>query len=304
MLKTYSNKMRTFSYYMGNAKGSLSIFGMILDHMFLLAIIFAFLYIWLVFRTRVPLLSLAISLIVTSLLGFALYLKKKETYKKRRNHVRKNIAREYMASRLSILSKQEFEWQLVRALSTQKELTDIEHRGGYLKAKLSGMPVAIGYYHAPPKGYETYERVWNFYNSLRSKGYTSLFYISSGYFEDACENISGESSKIPITLLDIENLLDLMEKANMGPGEDQLDALIKERIKDDKKQHIQKMRASSAPSKLKRYLASSLLFLGAAFLFRQYFLFYIVLSILFFVLGLISKLLSWQVKKYSSKITQ
>ena len=304
MLRAYSNKMKTFSYYMGTKDAPRPILGILVDFLLVMIGIFIVLYIWLVYRTKSPLLSLIISLAVTFLFSFALYLRKRAAYMKNRSQMRRHIAREYMASGLSILSRQEFEWQLIRALSGVKELTNIEQRQGYLKAQYNGIPVAIGYHHAPPKGYESYEKVWAFYSSLRSRGYRGLFYISSGYFEDACQNIPVEELETPISLLDIDNLLDLMEEAGMGPKEDLLDHLVEQKIKEDRKKRKHDRARGSATYKLKRYMTSSLLFLGASFLFRSYFLFYFVLSILFFVLGLISQVLSTDDKEYTSKTPQ
>lgn len=304
MLKTYSDKMRAFSYYMGNKDAPRPIIGILMDFSLMLIAVFILLYIWLVYRTKSPFLSLSMSLVITSLFGFALYLKKRTTYKIKRNQLRKHIGREYMASSLSVLSRQEFEWQIIRILSDVKNLTNIEQRQGYLRAQYNGAPIAIGYHHAPPKGYESYERVWTFYSSLRSRGYSSLFYISSGYFEDACQNIPTEELEIPISLLDIDNLLDLMEEAGMAPNEELLDYLFEEKIKKNRKKHKREKDKIAGPHRYRRFMISSLLFLGASFLFRSYFLFYFVLSILFFVLGIINQVLSPSDKDYKTKTPQ
>ncbi len=301
MFKAYSDRIRTFSYYMGTEDEPKPVLGLLLDMMLLLAGIFCFLYIWLVYRTKQPVLSLVISLTVTSLFCYGLYFKKRGTYKRKRSQMRNRVAREYMQDGLSVLSRQEFEWQLIRALSSLEGLTNIEQRQGYLKALYNGMPVAIGYNHTPPKGYESYERVWAFYTSLRSRGYTSLFYITSGYYEEACQHISDSNLETPITLLDIDNLLDLMTQAGMGPSQDLLDELVQKRIREIRRKRKYARKGTPARYKLKRYMISSLLFLGASFLFRSYFPFYFVLSILFFVLGLISQVLSSDREEYTSK---
>lgn len=292
MLKTYSDKIRTFSYYMGSYDAPRPILGILADFILILIGIFSTLYLWLVYRTRAPLLSLIVSLCVTSLLGFALYLRKRRHYKKNRKKLRRLVAREYTEKRLSLLSRQEFEWQLIRALSDIKEIKDIEQRQGYIKAQYNGLPIAIGYHHAPPKGYVTYEKVWSFYNSLRSRGYKNLFYISSGYFEEVCNNLIDENLETPLTLLDIDILLDLMEQADMYPKGEMLDHLVQQKIEENKRKQRAKKNHEKAPYKLKRYMVSSLLFLGASFLFRSYFPYYFVLSILFFILGLITQVLS------------
>lgn len=302
--KTYIQKARSLSYYMGDEDTPRPVIGLIAD--FVLPIIgFSFvLYLWLVFRTRSSLLSLIIGLGVSSLFAYALYLRKRASYRTRRSRMRRVIAREYMAGELSVLSRQEFEWQLVKALSALKGLKDIDQRQGHLKAQYNNMPIAIGYHHAPPKGYESYERVWTFYNAYRSRGYDSLIYISSGYFEDACKYIQDGNLQIPITLMDVESLLDLMEDAGMTPGDDHLDHLVTERIAEIKQKGRHSKNRVATQYKVKRYMMASLLFLGVSLLFRKYFLFYFVLSALFFVLGLISQILPGNEKESDLKSPQ
>jgi hypothetical protein len=302
--EAYFKKARSLSYYMGTEDTPRHLLGLIAD--FLLPVIgfFSVLYLWLVFRTRSALLSLIIDLAVSFLFAYDLFLRKRAFYREKRNQVRRQLGRDYMASQLSALSRQEFEWQLVRALSSLKGLKDIEQRQGYLKARYNNVPIAIGYHHSPPKGYVTYEKVWAFYNTYRSKGYSNHIYISSGYFEDACKNIKDEALQIPITLMDIDDLLDLMEKAGMTPGEEDLDRLAEQRIAEIKRKARSARNRTATPYRMKRYMLASLLFLGLSLLFRKYFLFYFVLSALYFVLGLISQVLYGNYKEYDSKTPQ
>lgn len=293
MLKTCLHKIQTLSFYMSDdIDKPRPILGIIMDFLLILLGLFSLLYLWLVYRTKSPLLSLIISLLVTGLFGFGLFLKKRSGYRKNRNRMRRFVAREYMADKLSLLSRQEFEWHIIKALSSIKELSNLEQRKGYFKALYNNMPVAIGYHQAPPNGHETYEGVWSFYNSFRSRGYSGLIYISSGYFEEACHNLEDRDLDTPITLLNIDNLLDLMEKAHMHPDEEFLDDLVQEKIRKYREKLNKDKEKVPAFYKLKRYITSSLLFFGASFLFPSYFPFYFVLSILFLVLGLLSQVLS------------
>jgi hypothetical protein len=299
--KTYLNKIRLLSYYMGTEDTPRHLIGLIADFLLPVLGFFSALYLWLILRTRSPLVSIIIGLAVSFLFALALFLRKRAFYRKKRNQIRRLIARDYMTSQLAMLSRQEFEWQLLRALSSLKGLKDLEQRKGYLKAQYNYAPIAIGYHHSPYKGYVSYERVWAFYNAYRTRGYNSLIYISSGYFEDACNNIQDGDLHIPITLMDIDDLLDLMEQAGMTPGEDQLDHLVEQRITEIKQKARSARNHTTIPYKIKRYMLASLLFLGLSLLFRKYFLFYFVLSILFSVLGLINQVLYGNHKEYDSK---
>ena len=107
-----------------------------------------------------------------------------------------------------------------------------------------------------------------------------------------------------LTLFDIQSLLDLMEEAGMLPEEEMLEDLVEQKIAENIKKKKYAKNKEPPSYKLKRYMISSLFFLGGSFLFRSYFPFYFVLSILFFVLGLLSQVLSSDNKKYSSKIPQ
>ena len=293
MLKNFLNKARTLSFYMSDdIDKPRAILGIIIDFLLILLGLFSLLYLWLVYRTKSPLLSLTVSLLVTVLFGLGLFVKKRAVYGKKRSRIRRHVAREYMANKLSLLSRQEFEWHIIKALSSIKELTNLEQQKGYFKALYDGVPVAIGYYQAPPKGHETYERVWTFYNSFRSRGYSGLIYISSGYFEEACNNLEDRDFDPPITLLNIDNLLDLIEAANMYPDEELLDDLVQQKIRENREKLKKDKEKVPAFYKLKRYMASSLLFFGASFLVPSYFPYYLVLSILFLVLGLLSQVLS------------
>ena len=293
MLKNFSNKIRTLSFYMGkDINKPRPILGIIMDFSLILLGLFSLLYLWLVYRTRSPILSLTISLLVTALFGYGLFLKKRSVYRKNRSRKRRDVAREYMANKLSLLSRQEFEWHIIKALSSIKELTNLEQQKDYFKALYDGVPVAIGYFQAPPKGLATYEGVWAFYNSFRPRGYSGLIYISSGYFEEACNNLEDKDLDPPISLLNIDNLLDLMEEANMSPDEELLDHLVQQKIKENREKLKKDKEKVPAFYRLKRYMASSLLFFGASFLVPSYFPYYLVLSILFLVLGLLSQVLS------------
>jgi HisJ family histidinol phosphate phosphatase len=82
---------------------------------------------------------------------------------------------------------------------------------------------------------------------------------------------------------------------------DVLDHLVEQRITEIKQKARSARNHTTIPYKIKRYMLASLLFLGLSLLFRKYFLFYFVLSILFSVLGLINQVLYGNHKEYDSK---
>ena len=287
------HKLQLFKYYMStNPERPISLIRLILDTAFINAVVWIFIYLWIVYKTKSPLISILISSAAVVLLDLAIYIKKHNVYLTNREKRRRESVVKHLSHRISQLNSQEFQLQLIKILLNCKGFSNIKKEKGLLKAEYNNTPVAIGFHHPPPGEKTSFAKIWEFVQLAKSLGFEQGFFFTSSSFEENCDKEKIKNLGFSIYLMDIIYVIDRMEEAGMYPDEKAIDLLITGEIRKQKnnKQNLKKEILNQ--NKSKHYLLTSCLFLAAGILFTGSRLYYFAASLLFASLALIIKLLS------------
>jgi hypothetical protein len=110
-------------------------------------ILFIIGYLWFIQKTKIPMLSLFLSLTINALMTIAYVLRSRKFFLKKRTETRRQVARDFLAEHIKQLEPDEFKWQITRVLLKLNGIENIEDKGNFLVTDFQGKRVAIGYYN-------------------------------------------------------------------------------------------------------------------------------------------------------------
>ncbi|HHY82642.1 MAG TPA: restriction endonuclease [Clostridiales bacterium] len=287
--------MRRSRYYRKQSLTAL-IFNTMLAEIFL----FAAGYMWFVYRTKIPLLALILTMVVMIFFTLAIFINQRKSYNKKKADARRKAGRNYLAAQLKQLNSEEFMWQITRLLLQLDGITDIKSCEDYLETTLHGKRTAIGLYNAKYDKEVAPQHLADFLNRVKLEGYQQAVFVTSGTYPDSCKAIAEKKSATKIQLLDLEDLLDLMEQAGMFPDDKTIDNLIDKEISKSNKLLALKKELLT-PKRIKTYLGYSLFFFVLSRLFKSLSIYYVLVSVIFFLLALFVWLRSLKVTPESEE---
>lgn len=288
-MQNWLETMRRNGYYRGKPLSALMM-NLIFAELFL----FIIGYLWFVQRTRTPLLSLFLTIVILGLLTAAAILQYRKSYAKKKTEARRKAGREFLTGELRQLNSKEFQWQIMRLLLQLDEFTDIQSSESFLKTEIKGKKALIACYHSDCGEEISKQRLTGFLNQAQLAGYSYAIYVTSGTYSESCRDLAGKNSFLKVQLMDMEDLLDQMERAGMFPDEEAIDGLIDKKILTQRKKLQEVKKEILTPKRIRTYLAYSLLFFILSRLFSQISLYYILAAVIFFVLALFIWFYRWK----------
>jgi hypothetical protein len=113
-------------------------------------------------------------------------------------------------------------------------------------------------------------------------------FVATGQYSDSCRALAEKKSTTKVHLLNMDDLLDIMEKSDMFPDEKTVDALIDKEI-DSKKRKLHCLRKEIlTPKRIRTYLGYSILFFVLSRIFQYMRTYYAAVSIVFLLLAALS----------------
>jgi multisubunit Na+/H+ antiporter MnhG subunit len=288
--KSFAAELRIRQYYAGDINRSSSLPGMLLDFVFLRVLVFVAVYLIILYISRQPVFSFVTSLALTLILSMILHKRGKAIYKAKRDQKRKDIAREYMSSRLLSLSPQEFRWQIVKLLSNSNGFSCVKSCKKMAEAVFKGRRTAICIHHSSNGRYAGPDDMSRFINVLRSDSYRAGLFFSSTQFKDICHNIAKEKISVPVKLIDMPIILDMMEIAGMFPDDQSIDHLISEEVKKNVQRWKDIKQQVLTPQKVRHYTFYGVVCLAVSILTGSLRIYYVLLSMFFFLLAALTHL--------------
>ena len=179
-MQKWLDSIRRCRYYWGS-----SLLAPVINLIFAELLLFVIGYLWFVQRTKIPLLSLVLTLIIMVLLTAAILLQQRKSFQKRKAEARRKVGRDFLADKLKQLDPEEFKWQVTRLLLKLEGISDIREQGHFLETTLHGRKTAIGIYHTDFDEEVPHARLTDFLNQARLEGYLQALFITSGSFSDA-----------------------------------------------------------------------------------------------------------------------
>jgi membrane protein implicated in regulation of membrane protease activity len=281
-MQKWLENIRRRGYYRGKSLPAL-----LINLIFAELLLFIIGYLWFVQRTKIPLLSLLLTISILALLTIASVFQYRKSYGRKKKETRRKIARELLSEALDQLNKEEFQWQIMRMLLKLEGITDIKCSGDILETAINGKKAVIACHHAGLKEEISQRRLSAFLSQAKLSGYSHAIYVTSGVFPEACRDLANKKGTLQVQLLDMEGLLDLMEGVGMFPDDKAIDGVIDKKIADQREKLLAVKKELLTPNRIKTYVAYSLLFFVLSRVFDRMYLYYLLVAVAFLVLSLL-----------------
>lgn len=290
--KSYHEKIKMRNYYLRNTGKTRSPLGRVFDFVFLRIAIFIASYIWFIQRTKSLKLSLQLAILFTLFASLALHLWVRKQVEKKGAKMRKEVARNFLMDEIMQLDKKEFQDQLVKLLKKIDRFTEVKSREKLIETHYdNNLPIAIGFNHIPHTEDTSPQEIKDFIHRIETAGFSYGWFITPGSFKESSIEMIQKYSKVKIEAIDGQQLLNMMEEAGMIPDEKTIDEIIIKKIEGNKRQWDKIKKEIITPKKVKSCLIYSLIFFIISQLLVSSSLYYLVLSVLFVFLALITYML-------------
>ncbi|NLB42184.1 MAG: hypothetical protein GX815_07965, partial [Clostridiales bacterium] len=137
-MQKWLKNLRRKGYYRGKSLPAL-----LINLVFVEILLFVIGYLWFVQRTKIPLLSLLLTLSILVLMTSAFLFRYRKSYGRKKTEARRKVARDFLADELYRLGKEEFQWQIMRLLLKLDGITDIHCNGDILETAIEGKKAVI-----------------------------------------------------------------------------------------------------------------------------------------------------------------
>ncbi len=255
------------------------------DTLFTVGLLFIASYLWFVYRTKIPSLSILLSLLTTCLVGLCVVLWKRRQALAGLNLRQRQALTEYLSESLEQQSPEEFKWQLMKLLLKSADTGNIKSRTGYLETTILGKKTAVGYHHGVAGDAISARQLALFIREIRSIGFDNAYYITTGKFMEGCDRLIDRSPSFHIELIDGDSLIRWMASAGITPGEEILNQRMQTRIQPKKRRAFTFRREVLKPKRIRTYLAYALFFWVIATVIPGFTVYYTMLAGLFFTLA-------------------
>ncbi|HZK33885.1 MAG TPA: hypothetical protein VFD33_01065 [Bacillota bacterium] len=281
----YRYKLNSFYLYNGQAP---SVLARLFNLIFAETLVFLLSYIWFLNRLNRPLTALALSIVLTLLLNISYWLQKKKRLANKRRTKRKELARDCLLDILIRQSPDEFKWQILRLVLKIPGAGSIKAKGGFLETTIKGRKMAIGYYNDRFADDISPQFLSAFLVKIKDAGYDEAIYLTSGVYSDKCKSYAKKKRRVRLHLLDKHKLLDIMEGLGMVPDDKVIDSLVKKKLEDSRQDYTRLRKEILAPRRRRSYLGYAFFFAIASIIINVFKLYYMIFSLIFFSLALIS----------------
>ncbi|NLO83342.1 MAG: hypothetical protein GX094_09855 [Clostridiales bacterium] len=300
-LKNISDRIIEWNYYLDDDGRHESVTGWLLDIVLLIFTVFVASYLWFVYKTKMPAVSILLSASLAALIGYAFFKQKQKHLRKKHREKWENAANEYRLKGLLNLTHQQFKWTLAKTLFRSRKFEDIKVLKNYIKANHKNEKILIGFYHVPYTQYVPARELFRFSKLMMHYGYKTGLFFSSSAFDDACHRVAQDIPGVTIHLVDTTALIHLMERTGVFNDQKTIDKYLNSKIKNYKLQRKQsRKQLLPKPKNAKTYTVYGVLHLGAAFVFPSYFMYFFIVALFFVMLGLLVYITS-QAKRRNSK---
>jgi membrane protein implicated in regulation of membrane protease activity len=280
-------KTREWNYYLQEDNKPVSILSWISDIVVAGILIFTISYLWFVYKTKAPLLSIFLALSIAVLISIVFYNSKKKYLNKKRQEKWHKITREHAVNNLFKLSPEQFKYHLINLFQMTGKFSHVKEHNGFLKAMYQNSQILIGFHHMLYNEPIPTHKLYEFMGIMQSWGYSTGFFFTNSSFSNACHNMIENNPHIMVHLIDIDELLNIMEQVGMLKDEKIVHEHIKQEIEKVKPTWKEAKKNILTITTTRIYIVYGVLFLLISFVSRTFFIYYLIIAIFFFVLGLL-----------------
>lgn len=285
--KRLCNKIGEWNYYLEEGDKPASIVSWVIDAIMLATTSLIASYLWFVYKTKIPLLSLIFAIGAAGVISIAYFKLRAKQLERKRQTKLISVATTYRKKELLSLTPEQFKWRLAKALLQSGKFEDIKIGKRFLKATYKDKQVLIGFYHAPYCQQVPPFEVYKFLKIMKHCGYTTGFYFTPSNFSDTCHSILQDHHDLELHLIDGNGLIKIMEKSGIFNDQDAINLYLKSEIERSRLRKKKARKNLFTPAKARTYILYGLLFLVASSIFQTYFIYYLILSVSFVLLGIL-----------------
>lgn len=285
-----ARKHKLKSFYVGQIKEGKTLVARELDRLFLSLIVFIGVLFFLIIQFR----NFYISMIISSIIAISIYIgvriKNIKEIEKAKELVKKNVAEDMVYNELVNKSPEDFidyfinvfnELNFENVLKSNSKDYNIElHKDNQI------LGVKILQY---TQGYDVNgEIVREFFMDLRRNNFNEGIILTTTDFTDEVNDLINKINKhMKIHLINMKDIMDILRQTSKYPKDKDIEIYILNKIKKERKNISQYSNSIFAPAKWKKYFLSGL----ALWIFGQFtdfYIYYLLISIILFSLGLVS----------------
>lgn len=280
-------KIREWNYYLQEDNKPVSILSWITDIVVASILIFIISYLWFVYKTKTPLLSIFLALTIAVVISVVFYNSKKKHLNKKRQEKQNKISREHAKNDLFKLNSEQFKHHLINLLQMTDKFSHIKDNNGFVKAMYENSQILIGFHHMPYNEPIPTHKLYEFMEIMQRWGYSTGFFFTNSSFSNACHNMIENNLHIMVHLIDIEQLLNIMEEVGILKDKKTVHKHIKQEIEKVKPTWEEAKKNVLTTATTRTYIVYGILFLLISFLSGTFFIYYLIIALFFFVLGLL-----------------
>ncbi|MBS4540118.1 restriction endonuclease [Clostridium sp. D2Q-11] len=285
-----ANKYKLKSFYISQTKGGKTLIAREVDRLFLSIIIFISLSMFFIVKSKNIYLSVIISLLITISFFILIKIKKYKELEKSKVWIKENIVIDMIYNELLNKSPEEFmeyffnmfkDLKFVNLFKSQLKDFNIELEKDYKKIAVKTLQYT--------RGYDVNEEiVREFFMDLRRNNFDEGIIITTTDYTEEANNLLKKIDKhMKIYLINMRDIVKILKETSMFPKEKDIEGYILNKLSKEKKNISEYSNNLISPSKWKKYFVSGLV-LWIFGQFTNFYIYYLIVSIILISLGLVS----------------
>lgn len=283
-LKDLKRRKNIKNYYIKEMKGGKTYGAVLLDSIFLKALMIIWLFIYIVLKTRKFLLSLVITLGLFSIALYVNYYFKTNRYNKKVIEINKDIVKKKIIREISYFTNYEFIQYIKELLEKHYNISFTNYEKDIdLIGKKEGEVWAVKCFKTSQEERIVKKDMEDFKNKVSETGIEREIIVTNSYFADVLKEEYEEETE----LIDFDSLISIIKEIGDYPSNKEIEEIIISRYEENKRRISKEKEPVFSKTKIFRYLFLSfcLLILSNMTVYKSY---YIVMAFISLALGMIS----------------
>lgn len=240
------------------------------------------------------------SLFLISLLLFYIHFKRE--YKNLKELTYKQIKSQELEKLLDNISLDNFQSLIINFLLKNNIFSNVVIGRKSIEGIAKDIRYTIGYDVVDPKETTSWETVETFVKSIQATRQRNIIFFTNTYFEEICHSLKESFEDFTIYLIERDHIIKLLMHSNIVLKDGQLEEIVTKKYAHRRQMTKVKKYNIASDRKVRDLFLYSFIFILLAFLGGQYFIYYTVISLVFFILAITSFLFNQKEVKRSNDI--
>ncbi|HHW70769.1 MAG TPA: hypothetical protein GX392_05480 [Clostridiales bacterium] len=225
-------------------------------------------------------------------INILLYQRFKKNYNKLKGHVFEKIRKEEIEKKLISLSHRNFPVLLIELLIENRIVSNIVIQKDFIEGTKDSVRYAIGYDILEPGEKTSLDTIESFIYKMKNLGFENIIFFSTNEFQDECHKLKEFFQNRYIFLVDKEHIIKMTLDTYMGLEDVEVENIIKKKYRQREKIYNFKKNSVISNKNAKSFFSYSAIFFILTFIIKNSSIYYMGISISFFILGLFTYLIN------------